>query len=115
VNLGRGFKLSEELVTTMHDHGIFFFMGSNMRGTNNYGRSKWKYVDVLEIKGDRAVEWTKYTEIICSNFINLLEEEDDSLCWSKNEISGNYNAKLGCLSITEGFVMGYRKWWCPYV
>jgi hypothetical protein len=50
-------------------------------------------------------------ENLKSNFICLIEEVKDTMCWWKNVDIGNYTIKLGYPTITKEATIGERIWW----
>ena len=39
----------------------------------------------IELEGIPLKEWESYTDILSSNFINLIKEKEDSIIWSRNK------------------------------
>jgi hypothetical protein len=60
-------------------------------------------------EGSLAAEWHSYVVKLVSNFIKLKEEEEDSLCWSKNMVTWVYTRKLGNATIMEARLFGDKK------
>jgi hypothetical protein len=48
-----------------------------------------------------ADEWNHFIDILSSNCIHLNEEEEDSICWSKNTGTCEFTAKLGYNVVKE--------------
>jgi len=90
-------------------------MGSEESGMESKGRSEWKSVEELGLKGDKEENWKCYVGNLRSNFIFLQEEEVDSLCWSKNSQSGKYTVKLGYKALAEEAFSGEKQWWWPTI
>jgi hypothetical protein len=72
----------------------------------------WKSLADLGLEGEKAAQWSKYMNMLKSNFIYLRKEESDTLCWSKNPLNGQYTTKLGMgyLSLADA-TFGRSKWW----
>lgn len=47
-----------------------------------------------------AEEWSHYIGLLNANFITLIEDDPDTLCWSKKQKTGDFTTK-----------MGYKWWW----
>jgi hypothetical protein len=58
-----------------------------------------------------AAEWSHYICLLASNYILLNDEEEDSLCWSKNPRIGEYTTKLGYNVVAEATFSGEKCWW----
>jgi hypothetical protein len=59
------------------------------------GRMGWKSTSFLGLEGVEVEEWNRCIRLLVSNFIMLHDDEEDSLCWSKNVKIGEYTTKLG--------------------
>jgi hypothetical protein len=59
------------------------------------GRRGWKSGSNLDLSGVEAEELSNYIGKLCSNCIRLSNDDEDSLCWSKNPRSGEFIVKLG--------------------
>ena len=55
----------------------------------------WKYAEDIYLEGMLAEEWSYFIVKLNTNFIKLVEEVDDSLCWSQNLAIRVFIAKLG--------------------
>jgi len=71
VNSSDGFKITDELVSMLHDHGIFSLWEARARGFNLTRCSVWQAANDLELEGELTVDWAEYTRILSSNFIRL--------------------------------------------
>jgi hypothetical protein len=43
--------------------------------------------------------------------VKFNDEEQDSLRWARNSLTGNYLVKLGYLALAETKFDGLKKWW----
>jgi hypothetical protein len=75
------------------------------------GRGGWKYEGDLGLEGDEDVKWHNYVGNLCSCFIRLCNEEEESLFWFKNMWKGEYIAKLGYNYQMETQFKGEVRWW----
>jgi hypothetical protein len=50
-----------------------------------------------------------------SNFINLNEEEEDSLCWVRKKKLGSYTMNMCYLLLAKKEFESAKKWWWPCV
>ena len=63
------------------------------------------------MEGDDAERWSRYVNLLEINFVNLDEDEQDKLIWTRNVIDGDYTAKKGYeVAILEQFE-GEKSWW----
>ena len=53
------------------------------------GRTNWKSARELGMEGDVAESWNSYVHLWEINFVNLDEEEQDKLIWTRNSINGD--------------------------
>jgi hypothetical protein len=51
-------------VNALHDRGIFTLWDAKIGVTDSIGRSEWKLTDLLELEGERAVEWEGYIKLL---------------------------------------------------
>jgi hypothetical protein len=54
-------------------------------------------------------EWNNYIKNLKSCYIELKEEEANSLVWARNEKTGNYTVKLGYLSQAKDTFEGEKN------
>lgn len=102
-------KLSEDLVSNLHNHGIITLRDACVQNRDDSRRSVWISAVDLGIEGDQEEEWGKYISNLRENFITLNEEDWDSLCWAQNGKSGNYTVKLRYLALAEGSFSGLKS------
>jgi hypothetical protein len=65
----------------------------------------------LGLVGAEAEEWSQFIGLMVANFIFLMEEDPDTLCWSKNPKSGDFTTKMGYKVWAESHFEGDKKWW----
>lgn len=64
------------------------------------GRLGWKNSEEIGLIGPLAKECQSYVDILVTNFIHLADNEEDSLCWSRNVATRDYTVKLGYEALT---------------
>ena len=47
----------------------------------------------MGLVGDEIEKWDSYVHLLETNFINLNEEDQDKLIWTRNSTNGEYTAK----------------------
>jgi len=102
-------KLANSLISDLHSLGIFSIWYAKMEGMDEVGRSICKYPEYLGMEVKLFVQWFSYIDMLNYIFIRLREEEVDSLCWSRNPLNGQYNIKLGYLSLAEKSFGGTKR------
>lgn len=75
------------------------------------GITRWKSAQRLRFQGDLAVEWDRYIHLLYHNFISLKLNILDSLCCSRNPMSGDFTTKLGYKAWIEDVFEGPKQWW----
>ena len=61
--------------------------------------------------GTEAKEWSLFIGVLVTNFIPLVEEDPDTLCWSKNPKSRDFTTKMGYKYQVESHFERDKKWW----
>ena len=65
----------------------------------------------MDLVGDEIERWDNYVHLLETNFINLIEEDQDKLIWTRNSANGDYTTKKGYeIAILEQFE-GHKAWW----
>lgn len=79
--------------------------------TLNQETEGWKSASSLGLVGAKAEEWSQFIGLIVSNFISLVEEDPNTLCWSKNPKSGDFTTKMGYKVWAKSHFEGDKQWW----
>jgi len=77
---------------------------SVLRG--EYGHTTWLRDDDLIITDCQKEEWVIYTSSLEEKILSLNNEVQDSLCWTRNQLSGNFLVKQGYFSMEESYFLG---------
>jgi hypothetical protein len=87
------FRLSEALLSVLHNQGIFILEDAASNNGRNVWDQGWKQVEYLSLQRAIGEEWNQLIRILNSGTIGLNEYEDQ-IKWSKNHGSDEYTAKL---------------------
>jgi hypothetical protein len=105
------YRLSEDLVTFLHNKEIFSLWDTKIQNHNCIGRNGWKIEDEFSLSGEKVVEWHNFMEMLCSNHIMLIDEEPNALAWSSNDFTGEYTTRLGYNALMEDVDNEPPTWW----
>jgi len=103
------------MVEDLHDHDIFTLWDARVVELDRIVRISWISSNLLELEGDKVVDWEEYIKILYSNFIWLQQEAEDTLIWSRNEKTGQFTTKLGYHGQVEVQFEGNKMWWWKFV
>jgi len=70
----------------------------------------WKSATLLGLEGVEVEECIRCIRLLVSNYIMLRNDEEDSLCWSKNAKTGEYTTKIGYKVWMEDCRRGEKSW-----
>jgi hypothetical protein len=94
----------------IHNNGIFSLWDARSQGWDVIGCLDWLSTTYLGLEGNKVEEWNRFAGNLRYDFINLHDEEEESLCWLRNVRTCNYTVKLGYQAIVEFSFSGVRKW-----
>ena len=75
------------------------------------GRSGQKSAQDLSLEGEYVVEWNIYVKKLVAIFVQLDEDEQDKLIWTKNAVNGEFIAKKGYDVANFEQTEGEKRWW----
>jgi len=95
------FRLSGDLIWSLHVAIIFTLEDAKARSPQAKGRQGWKTEKDIGLVEPLAGEWHYYVGNLVQSYIILKEDEDDVLYWFKILTNGQYTAKPGYTTVME--------------
>ena len=65
----------------------------------------------MGLKGNEVESWNNFVNLLEINSINLDEEDQDKLIWTRNSTNGDYTAKRGYEMAILDQTKGHKAWW----
>ena len=107
---GEDYKLPPAIIDKLKEQRCFKLADASVN--LQYPHQRWKTAEELGLSGDERESWGSYVHLLETNFINLNEEDQDKLIWTRNSTNGEYTAKTGYeIAITEQTEVQKEWWW----
>jgi hypothetical protein len=114
VGFGEAFRLSENIVNSLHEIG-FFTLGQVIDLYHStIWIQEWKPIDDISLHDEEVQEWMGYISFLKASHVRI-SVQDDELSWFKNPTRDQYTPKLGYKVLYENEDVGAHAWWFKHV